>query len=69
MTYSVITLPQTILCGKCGHHMRADDTFQLGKPVILRCEYYQCENRGIALEFPVTPIEIESSSGVTNAPR
>jgi hypothetical protein len=61
MTYSAITIPQTILCGKCGHHMRADGDFHLGEPVILRCYSTQCEHYDIALIFPLTPIELRKA--------
>lgn len=58
MTYSAIAFPSTILCGKCGHLMRADETFHIGQPVIVRCTSTQCEHYDIALAFPVTQIEL-----------
>jgi hypothetical protein len=60
MTYPVITLPQTILCGKCGNHMRSDSAFgRIDKPLIVRCYSTQCEHYDIALVFPVTLTELQ----------
>jgi hypothetical protein len=49
--------------------MRADDTFHLDKPVILRCGYYQCENRDIPLVFPVTHIQLRAVGEQEEGPR
>ena len=63
MTYSVITFPQTILCGKCGYLMRAEDTFHIGKPCVIRCYSTQCEHYDIPLVFPETHIELQRAEG------
>lgn len=67
MKYSAVTFPQTILCGKCGYQMHADDSFRLGQPVVIRCNYRNCEQYDIPLEFPVTVVSLNRVEEAANA--
>lgn len=59
---NVITLPGSILCGKCGHAMRHEnDPFKIGKPVHMVCLTRGCEWREIQVVVPVTSIEVEKA--------